>query len=543
MRMLSTIRKISKLASNLPEAPRSITCRGVPITHDDLFAYTNGHFLVDEEYQFGRRYVQFDVDALCQTAAIAGGDTSQIIAIEKMEGGFSKAFLMRKANGTEVVAKIPCRIAGPPSLITAGEVGVLEYVRRHTSIPVPRVLSWSSDGSNTAGAEYIIMEKAHGVPLFQRWGSMTEFEKLQLIKNLTKLEAQLSAIQFPAYGGLYLRTGGIPGSTRPLDNDIDPSESFQIGPSCDRAFNLEMTREFNRGPWDTLSSFGLSIAQRALFQISSGGQQDHLSFYRGTIDQQAQLLEITLRLMKLLDSNEVLRDACQPTLWHTDLHMGNIFVSPDQPSRIVSLIDFQSTSVLPAFLQAQWPVFLRPPHNHNYVKGIFQPKLPEDFDELDEESRVIALREWSQVKLAKAYEVSTFLEDRAASNAMNVPRVFRELFTRCGEVSEVGIVPLRACLIEIFQNWSELGFSGKCPYSFSQEEIDDHERQFAEYQTWQEVRALAEECLDTDAEGWIAPQLDINEKRRQNEELMAMYIEKVAGERSVQEAKAMWPFC
>ena len=181
-----------------------------------------------------------------------------------MEGGFSKAFLMRKANGTEVIAKLPCRIAGPPSLTTAGEVGVLEYgmslfcqwmfrvakmmlVRRHTSIPVPRVLSWSSDGSNNVGAEYIIMEKATGVPLFQRWGSMNEVEKLLLIKNLTQLEAQLSAIRFPAYGGLYLRTGRS-GPTRSLDDDIDPSKSFQIGPSCDRAFNPDMSHEFNRGP-------------------------------------------------------------------------------------------------------------------------------------------------------------------------------------------------------------------------------------------------------------------------------------------------------
>ena len=53
---------------------------------------------------------------------------------------------------------------------------------------------------------------------------------------------------------------------------------------------------------------------------------------------------------------------------------------------------------------------------------------------------------------------------------------------------------------------------------------------------------LTEECLDTDAEGWIAPQLDIDEKRRQNKELMALYIERVAGERSAKEAKAMWPF-
>lgn len=99
---------------------------GIPIVREDLFAYTNGHFLVDEGHQLSRRYVRFDLDALCNTAATAG-DSSRVIAIEKMEGGFSKAFLMKKANGTEVIAKIPFRIAGLPSLTTAGEVGVLEY--------------------------------------------------------------------------------------------------------------------------------------------------------------------------------------------------------------------------------------------------------------------------------------------------------------------------------------------------------------------------------------------------------------------------------
>lgn len=97
-------------------------------------------------------------------------------------------------------------------------------------------------------------------------------------------------------------------------------------------------------------------------------------------------------------------------------------------------------------------------------------------------------------------------------------------------------------MIEISQNWAGLGFSGKCPFSFSHAELDAHECHFAEYQACQEVRALAEECLDTDAKGWIAPQLDITEKRKQNEELMALYVEKVAGERSAEEAKAMWPF-
>lgn len=44
-----------------------------------------------------------------------------------MEGGFSKALLMRKLDGTEVVAKLPFKIAGPAHYTTASEVAVLKY--------------------------------------------------------------------------------------------------------------------------------------------------------------------------------------------------------------------------------------------------------------------------------------------------------------------------------------------------------------------------------------------------------------------------------
>ncbi|CAG8020515.1 unnamed protein product [Penicillium nalgiovense] len=324
---------------------------------------------------------------------------------------------------------------------------------------------------------------------------MNEFEKLQLIKNLNQIEAQLSAIQFPAYGWLFLRTDISRTNKREFWNAAkDPGIQFQ--------------------------ALDYPLQSVNWLEISSRDHQGCSSISKGTIEEQTQLLESTESLMKLLDSNPILAGACQPTLWHTDLHMGNIFVAPDESSRIVSPVDFQST----------------PPQTYDYIKGIFQPQFSDNYDELDEESRDFAFREWSQVKLAKAYEVSTCLEDKAAYNAMNFPGVFRELFTRCGEISEVGVIPLRACLIEILQNWSSLRFSGKCPYSFSQDEIDAHEHQFAEYRAWHDVQAIADECLNTDAEGWIAPQLDINEKRRQNEE------DKVSGEKSAEAAKAMWPF-
>ncbi|KAK4861744.1 hypothetical protein LT330_003779 [Penicillium expansum] len=519
------------------------------IGREELFAYTNGRFLVDEKNQLDRRYVKFDLDALCSTAATVGGQSSPITAIKKMEGGFSKVLLMQKENGMEVIAKIPCRIAGPAVLTTECEVGVLEFsVRKHTSIPVPRVLSWSLDSSNAVGAEYIIMEKAPGVQLFEVWGKMPKTERPQFIRSLAKLEAQLSAIRFPASGGLYLQKKTGFSKCTPLDKDIDLTSSFCIGPSCDRAYQTEeietpvIPSVHDTGPWNTISALGISIARRELSKISNGHLTSHAHFYRGSVEEHTQLLETTIRLMTHLDANTILSRSSQPTLWHTDLNMGNIYVSPEEPSRIVSFIDLQGVLVLPAFLQARWPVFLKPWEESKYVRGPVQVKLPDDFDQLDEEEKKAALNEWEQDMLAKTYEIATYLENRPAYTAMNVPRVFRELFIRCGETSETGILPLRECLIEISQSWSNLGFTGDCPFSFTEEEIETHGRQFADYENWHQVQAFAQECLDTDAEGWISPQLDFENQRNLNKQLQDMYIKQMAGEKTLEEVQAIWPF-
>jgi hypothetical protein len=41
-----------------------LTRAGKPIARENLFKYTNGRFLVNENYACDRRHVKFDVDAL-----------------------------------------------------------------------------------------------------------------------------------------------------------------------------------------------------------------------------------------------------------------------------------------------------------------------------------------------------------------------------------------------------------------------------------------------------------------------------------------------
>jgi hypothetical protein len=83
--------------------------------------------LVREKDSCDQRYLEFDLDQLCAVAASAGSSKSPIRTIEKMEGGFSKALLMSKEDGAEVVFKLPFSIAGPPKYLTASEAAVLQY--------------------------------------------------------------------------------------------------------------------------------------------------------------------------------------------------------------------------------------------------------------------------------------------------------------------------------------------------------------------------------------------------------------------------------
>ncbi|KAH8424774.1 uncharacterized protein LDX57_002517 [Aspergillus melleus] len=392
------------------------------------------------------------------------------------------------------------------------------------------------------------MEKAHGIQLYERWGEMAEIEKLELIKQLTQLERQFSKIQFPAYGGLYLRGDASGFKHHGLDDSLDGQGLFCVGPSPEASFyDLDGADGVagedggvDSGPWTRLSDFGISFVKRQFSLLAKQTPDNQSLIYPGDPEEQARLLEATTALMRMLDSHPILSQFSQPTLWHTDLHMGNIFISPSNNSLITSLIDIQSLSIRPLFLQTRWPIFLLPPRN--YPQGFIQPTLPRNFNNLDPDDKTLALHQWNLSKMAKAYEVSTFLENRPAYHAMNVPRVFRELFIRAGEVSSVGIVPLRECLVEIFQNWNGLGMTGNCPYGFSQEEIRSHGEQFERSPEWSEVHQLAMEALDTDAEGWISPHVDFELKKRQNRELREMYIERMVGEKSQEEVRRMWPF-
>ncbi|EEP81246.1 predicted protein [Uncinocarpus reesii 1704] len=330
----------------------STTCRGKPISEDGIYHYTNGRFLVNEHYQCQRRYLKFNLAELCNVASTLGSQQSPIIAVDKLEGGFCKALIMKREDGTKLVAKLPTKIAGPPGLLTASEVATLKYVKQHTSIPVPVVLSWDCDPSNKVGSEYIIMEKAPGVQLYERWADMTGESKIALVNNLVRLESQLASIQFPEFGSLFLRdlddTTMKGHSLRPLPATIDPTHSYCIGPSVDRSWYINAQQDvsqptFRKGPWSSLSDYGCNLAKREIAKLFRQRRTDDRPYRRRSSEEEANDLLPAMKLVELLESRHTeLSSLSRPILWHTDLHLGNIYVADNDPTQIVSIIDWQS---------------------------------------------------------------------------------------------------------------------------------------------------------------------------------------------------------
>lgn len=73
--------------------------------------------------------MKFNIDQLCKKVLSLCPSAISIRSCKKLEGGFSKAFVITTDNGKRLVAKLPTSVAGPPRLVTNSEVATMAYCR------------------------------------------------------------------------------------------------------------------------------------------------------------------------------------------------------------------------------------------------------------------------------------------------------------------------------------------------------------------------------------------------------------------------------
>ncbi|RAL05584.1 phosphotransferase family protein [Aspergillus ibericus CBS 121593] len=515
----------------------------------ELFRYTSGRWLINEEHQLEQRFVKFDMESLCRQAVSLFSKATKCVCIVKLEGNFNKAFLLTMDDGNEVIAKIPCPNAGTPSLTTASEVATLRYLRSCTSVRVPEVFAWSSDPGNPVGAEYIIMEKVPGIALSERWEAMNMLQRYKIIDRIIEVEKELEELKFPAYGSLYLRQSVPDGYCHyPLPPQLDPTGLFCVGPSCNRSmWSKDVTGMCksmpNVGPWASFLEFALSIPERELdiMTDSTSEVQHHLNQFdeSQSLDEYFNLLQKVKAIIPTISHHPLVREVADPVLWHTDLHLGNIFVSMDDPTIIEGIIDWQSTQIAPLFLQARFPEFLRPPKDYN--PGTDIPNLPSNFDELDPEQKDQARRERASASQSKYYEMSNLAYNKRVYDAMKLDRRLWEPFTCCQLFSNGSMVPLRNSLLRVSQDWDFLDLPGSCPFQFSEEELKMHNEKVVLYQDMLYLWDVVKTQLCTDDSGWV-PMERWEKTNDMNKSLFETYIKTMSEELSLDAASKKWPF-
>ncbi|EER29750.1 hypothetical protein CPC735_000060 [Coccidioides posadasii C735 delta SOWgp] len=261
-----------------------------------MFAYTASQWLHLDKPQRDARYIEFNVDRLCEKVLSLCPSGTSIESCQKLE------------------------------------------VQCNTKVPILAILDWSDDPNNPIGSAYIIMEHAGGVPLQEAWADMPSDKKVKCIGAICTSILPISELDFLAYGSLYFADASFldAASKQKLDNDL----KYCIGPHC-------------RGStyWDC----NVGEPRYYTFKEPNRGPSDHLilcqqqASYQGSVNQHLELLKVGQAVFSELLQHPGIKSNATPTLFHPDLHKRNIFISKDDPTTVTGIIDWQCASVEPAF--------------------------------------------------------------------------------------------------------------------------------------------------------------------------------------------------
>ncbi|KAL1715988.1 kinase-like domain-containing protein [Schizophyllum commune] len=119
------------------------------------------------------------------------------------------------------------------------EAATMQYVRTHTTIPVPDILAISENPANGVGAQFVLMGRAPGAPLDTLWPALSDDHKRAALRQIASVLAQLATLRFDKIGSLC-----DDGTVGPLiyargQRGTDRVEAHAMGPFTDTLSWLE----------------------------------------------------------------------------------------------------------------------------------------------------------------------------------------------------------------------------------------------------------------------------------------------------------------
>ncbi|MCJ1313475.1 hypothetical protein MMC25_007153 [Agyrium rufum] len=214
-------------------------------------------------------------------------------------------------------------------------------------------------------------------------------------------------------------------------------------------------------------------------------------------------------------------------LLHPDLYKRNIFVSEEDPTVVTGIIDWQSSSIDPAFLHAN--------EMPDFATTIPAPSQAEVEIPLEEK-----YRRRNADLCSQAYGASVRLRAPKLWAAWNLDSDLNLFFARCHRTHRDGAGVFRQTMIDLARRWRELELDqlGPCPYPLpTPEEQRAHDVEFADLERVLELRRFVLSRLGAGDDGWVSADA-WEETSALHQELYEEFA-KTLGEEGIDE---VWPF-
>ncbi|KZP20618.1 hypothetical protein FIBSPDRAFT_861363 [Athelia psychrophila] len=247
---------------------------------------------------------------------------------------------LRSQTSTELVL----RVSGTdlPSIKTENEAAILTWVAQSTSVPVPAVVRYDISCDNPIGHEYILLERAPGVPLDRLFRTFDE-EKLTVVvvDAMVDLYVQLAASerQWTHIGGLRFGQDGkkiVPGPIVEWAMWNVP-EIEKYWPEGTRIEDVNIA-----GPYASYVEYITALVRTYIYAIKIHPSLAHMRDLLPRIDA---FLDALARNADTLNQTTL-------SLAHQDVHFGNMLY--DETIGQITFIDWEFSGVVPE--PSQYPV-------------------------------------------------------------------------------------------------------------------------------------------------------------------------------------------
>ncbi|KAI0925786.1 hypothetical protein AcW1_008119 [Taiwanofungus camphoratus] len=262
---------------------------------------------------------------------------------------FTLTFEVTLGNGRHIFCRTPCPNTSPS--VIGSEVATIKYIADRTSIPVPLVVGFNLNESacRPLGA-FVLLEKPSGVSLDTLFTTLSSFEQNLIVAQVANWMLEIFSHRFDAIGSLTM--------------DGDHVE-YHVGPIVRRPFYTDGRARLvlNRGPFKTAKAYYLACGQRELDCSRVLFVQDASPDYRRNLEDGCLQVERIVGLLCDLISRCEGLDTDDPVLapFSLDIHqlgLKNMYVSPENPSQITSVVDWQFVSTRPLWCCARLPPWL-----------------------------------------------------------------------------------------------------------------------------------------------------------------------------------------